>query len=322
MKFIRRSLLVAASLLALAPLAHSQAFPNKPLKIIFTYAPGGSGDALTRALAESMSKTLGQPVLVENRTGAQGTVGVLAGARAPADGYTMMVTTITTMVLTPLVTKDASFDPVTAMTPIANVAVTPMVLLGHPSIPANDFPSFVEWAKKQPQGVDMAVSGPTLEVATALLAKEMKLKIVNINYRGSAPALQALLAGDVKIFYTAPSAQMTEFIKQGKVKVLGVTSAEPSPLIPGSVPISKFVPGYVQDINFAIWAPAGTPADVVAKLRDAVLKAAAEPGMAEKFHNMGTTLKAAGGEEVTRIAKREAQNIKTIMETTTVKFGE
>ena len=88
----------------------------------------------------------------------------------------------------------------------------------------------------------MAVSGPTLEVATALLAKETKLKIVNINYRGSAPALQALLVGDVKIFYNTPSAQMTEFIKQGKVKVLGVTSAEPSPLIPGSVPISKFVP--------------------------------------------------------------------------------
>lgn len=322
MQALRRKLLAAVSLVALAPLALAQAFPDRPIKIIYTYAPGGTGDSLTRALAEGMSKSLGQPVIVENRTGAQGTVGVLAGARAPADGYTLMLTTITTMVQTPLVTKDASFDPVTAMTPVANVSVTPLVLLAHPSVPANDFPSFVEWARKQPQGVDMAVSGPTLQVATALLAKEAKLDIVNINYRGSAPALQALLAGQVKIFYNTPSAQMTEFIKQERVKVLGVTSAEPSPLIPGGVPLSKFVPGYVQDINFAIWAPAGTPAAVVAKLSDAVRKATAEPGMADRFHSMGTTLKPAGGDEVTRIAKREAANIKAIMETTTVKFGE
>jgi len=244
-------------------------------------------------------------VIVENRTGAQGTVGIMAAARAPSDGYTLVLTTITTVVQAPLVMKDASFDPVRSLTPVANLSVTPLVLLAHPSVPANDFPGFVEWARKQPTGVDMAVSGPTLEVATALLAKETKLKIVNINYRGAGPALQALLAGDVKIFFNTPSAQMTEFIRTGKVKVLGVTSADPSPLISGGVPISKFVPGYVQDINFAIWAPPGTPRDVVAKLTDAVKKAAAEPGMADKFHNMGTTLVFNGAEEVTRIALRD-----------------
>jgi tripartite-type tricarboxylate transporter receptor subunit TctC len=154
------------------------------------------------------------------------------------------------------------------------------------------------------------------------LAKETKLKIVNINYRGSALALQALLAGDVKIFFNTPSAQMSEFIRLGKVKVLGVTSALTSPLIPGSIPISKFVPGYIQDINFALWAPAGTPAETINKLSDAVKKALSEPGMSERFHGMGTTLAPAGGDEVIRITQREAQNIKTIMETTTVKFGE
>jgi tripartite-type tricarboxylate transporter receptor subunit TctC len=321
MKISRRPLLLAACMLALSPGAQAQAFPTKPLKIIYTYAPGGTGDALTRSLATSMSATLGQTVVVENRTGASGTVGVLAGARSAPDGYTMMLTTITTVVQTPLVTNDASFDPVRAMTPIANLSVTPLVLLAHPSVPANDFPGFVEWARTQAQGVDMAVAGPTLEVATALLAKETKLKLVNIAYRGAAPALQALLAGDVKMFFNTPSAQMTEFIRTGKVKVIGVTSADPSPLIPGGVPISRFVPGYVQDINFALWAPAGTPRDVVARLTDAVMKAAAEPGMAEKFHNMGTTLKPASAEEVTRITEREAKNIKTIMETTPVKFG-
>ena len=322
MHAIRRHLVLAAALALSATAALADAFPSRPLKIVYTYAPGGTGDALARALAEGMAKALGQPVIVENRTGAQGTVGVLAGARAPADGYTTMLTTITTVVQTPLVTKDASFDPITAMTPIANLSVTPLVLLAHPSVPADDFPSFVEWARRQDRGVDMAVSGPTLEVATVLLAKETGLKIITINYRGSAPALQALLAGEVKIFFNTPSAQMSEFIKQGRAKVLGVTSAAPSPLIPGGVPISRHVPGYVQDINFALWAPAGTPPDIVARLADAVKKATAEPGMADKFHQMGTTLQPASGEEVTRIARREARNIKTIMETSPVKFGE
>ncbi|MDO8705416.1 MAG: tripartite tricarboxylate transporter substrate binding protein [Sulfuricaulis sp.] len=322
MKFNRRRIVLAASLLALAPLAQAQQFPNKPIKIIYTYAPGGTGDALTRSLANAMSGILGQPVVVENRTGASGTVGVLAGARAPADGYTLMLTTITTVVQAPLVTKDASFDPVKSLAPIANLSVTPLVLLAHSSVPANDFPSFVEWAHTQASGVDMGVAGPTLEVATALLAKETKLKLVNIAYRGAAPALQALLAGEVKIFFNTPTSAIMEYIRQGKVRVLGVTSAQPSPLIPGGVPISKFVPGYIQDINFALWAPPGTPQDVVAKLGDAVKKALAEPGMAEKFHNMGTTLNPAGPEEVVRITQREAQNIKTIMETTNVKFGE
>ena len=322
MNSILGKIILSACILGLSPFALAQAFPNRPLKIIYTYAPGGTGDGLTRALAEGMSKALGQPVAVENRTGAQGTIGILAGARSAPDGYTMMLTTITTMVQTPLVTKDANFDPVKAMTPIANLSVTPLVLLAHPSVPADDFPGFVEWARKLPSGVDMAVSGPTLEVATALLAKETKLKIVNINYRGSALALQALLAGDVKIFFNTPSAQMSEFIRLGKVKVLGVTSALTSPLIPGSIPINKFVPGYIQDINFALWAPAGTPAETINKLSDAVKKALSEPGMSERFHGMGTTLAPAGGDEVIRITQREAQNIKTIMETTTVKFGE
>jgi tripartite-type tricarboxylate transporter receptor subunit TctC len=322
MKLVRRAILVAIPLLSLVSLSQAQPFPNKPVKIIYTYAPGGVGDALTRVLALSMGNALGQPVVVENRTGGSGTVGVLAGARAPADGYTLMLTTITTVVQTPLVTKDASFDPVKAMSPIANLSVTPLVLLAHPSVPASDFPGFVEWARMQTAGVDVAVAGPTLEVATALLSRETKLKLVNIPYRGGAPALQALLAGDVKMFFNPPSAAMMEFIRTGKVKVLGVTSAQASPLISGGVPISKFVPGYIQDINFALWAPAGTPQEVVAKLGEAVKKALAEPGMAEKFHNMGTTLNPGSAEEVVRITQREAQNIKTILETTPVKFGE
>ena len=320
MKSFRRTLLLAASLLAMAQLAYAQAYPSKPIKIVYTYAPGGTGDVIARMLASSLGELLGQPVVVENKTGGSGAVGTLAVRTAAPDGYTLLVTTITTVVQVPMVTKDATFDPVKGLTPIANLAMAPLVLLVHQSVPANDFESFVAWAKQQPKGVDIAVAGPTLEVATALLQRDTKLNLVNVAYRGSGPALQAVLAGDTKVIFQPPSVQMMEFVKQGKLKVIGVTSAQPSPAVPGAVPISKFVPGYVQDINFALWAPAGMPHDVAAKLTEAVRKGLAAPGIAEKFVAFSVPLAVAGPEEVTRITVREATNIKKIMETTPIKF--
>ena len=303
MQGFRRSLLLAASLLALAPLAplaHAQGFPTKPIKIVITYAPGGTGDVIARTLATSMSELLGQPVVVENKTGAFGSIG--------------------TVVLAPMVTKDASFDPVKGLTPIANLAMAPMVLLVHQSVPANDFPGFVTWAKQQAKGVDIAVAGPTPEVATALLAQQAKLNLVTVPFRGYGPALQSVLAGDTKVIFMMPSVQMMEFIKQGKLKVIGVTSAQPSPAVPGAVPLNKFVPGYVQDINFALWAPPGTPADVAAKLTETVRKGLSAPGMAEKFVAFSVPLAVAGPDEVTRITTRESNDIKKIMETVPIKF--
>ena len=323
MQGFRRSLLLAASLLALAPLAplaHAQGFPTKPIKIVITYAPGGTADVIARTLATSMSELLGQPVVVENKTGASGSIGTMAVKQAPPDGHTLLVTTIGTVVLAPMVTKDASFDPVKGLTPIANLAMAPMVLLVHQSVPANDFPGFVTWAKQQAKGVDIAVAGPTLEVATALLAQQAKLNLVNVPFRGSVPALQSVLAGDTKVIFQAPSVQIMEFIKQGKLKVIGVTSAQPSPAVPGAVPLNKFVPGYVQDINFALWAPPGTPADVAAKLTETVRKGLSAPGMAEKFVAFSVPLAVAGPDEVTRITTRESNNIKKVMETVPIKF--
>ena len=315
-----RRTLLAATLFGLASISHGQQFPIKPIKIVYTYAPGGTGDIIARTLATSLGNLMGQSVVVENKTGASGAVGTMAVRQAAPDGYTLLVTTITTVVQAPMVTKDPSFDPLKSLTPIANLAMTPLVLLVHQSVPANDFESFVAWAKTQPKGVDIAVAGPTLEVATALLAKEAKLNLVNIPYRGSGPALQALLAGDTKVMFQPPSSAMNEFIKQGKVKVIGVTTALPNAAVPGGVPISKFVPGYVQDINFALWAAPGTPRDVVAKLSETVRKALAETGMAEKFIDFGVPLAVGGPEEVVRITVREATNIKRIMETTAIKF--
>nr|QDL89205.1 Argininosuccinate lyase [Sym plasmid] len=320
MTLFRRSFLLTASLLGLATLASAQGFPSRPLKIVYTYAPGGTGDVIARSLAAAMAEQLGQPVVVENKTGASGAVGTMAVRHAPADGHTLLVTTITTVVQAPMVTKDATFDPVKGLTPIANIAMAPLVLLLHQSVPANDFEGFVAWSKQQAKGVDIAVAGPTLEVATALLARDAKLNLVNVPFRGSGPALQSVLGGDTKVIFQAPSVQMMEFIKQGKLKVIGVTSAQPSPAVPGAVPLSKFVPGFVQDINFAIWAPPGTPPEVAERLTEAVRKSLAAPGMADKFVAFSVPLAIAGPDEVTRTTLREAANIRKIMETVPIKF--
>lgn len=325
MTTLRRTFLasMAALGLSLSTQAHAQAasYPGKTIKIVYTYAPGGTGDVIARTLAHSLTEILGQSVVVENRTGASGTIGTLAVANAPGDGYTLLLTTITTVVQTPLVTKDTSFDPVKSLVPIANLAMAPLVLVTSDRVPANDFPSFAEWVKKQAHPVNVAVAGPTLEVATALLARDAGLKFQNINYRGQAPALQAVLAGDVDVFFCPPSTSLNEFIRQGKIKVMGVTSAEPSPAMPGHTPISRHVPNYIQDINFALWSAPGTPPAIAAQLTAAVQKALAGSGIAEKFVSFGVPLAVAPAAEVTRITKREDSNIRDILKTVQINFG-
>ncbi|MCW5654169.1 tripartite tricarboxylate transporter substrate binding protein [Hydrogenophaga sp.] len=314
MTWNRRDLLLASGALALAPALRAQSFPSRPLKMIYTYAPGGVGDALARMTAASMGNYLGQQVVVENRTGASGSIGVQAGWRAAPDGYTMVMTTITTVVQYPLVTKDNSFDPATSLVPLANLAMNPLCLLVHPSLPVTDFPSFVAWAQQQSGGVDVAVSGPTLEVATALLAHGAKLKFNTIRYRGGAPALQAVLGGEVKVWFESINGAMLANAREGKLRLIAVTSQEAFSLLPDVPPIARFLPGYVQDINFALWAPPGTPAEIVASLKDAIAKAAAEPDMKDKIAKNGVVQAAEGGEYVTRVTRREAAAIKRAME--------
>ncbi|MDI1239999.1 MAG: tripartite tricarboxylate transporter substrate binding protein [Polaromonas sp.] len=318
----RRTAIAATLLTGLAGAVMAQSsYPSRPIKIIYTFAPGGTGDIIARTLANSLTEILGQSVVVENRTGASGAIGIQAVARSPGDGYTLLVTTATTVVQAPMVLKESGFDPINTLVPLANLAMTPLVLIANEKVPANDFPSFAAWAKKQPDGVNVAVAGPTLEVATALLARDAKLKFTNVNYRGQAPALQAVLAGEVNVFFCPPSTAMTEFIKQGKLKVIGVTSADPSPAVPGGVPISRFVPNYVQDINFAAWSSPGTPPEVANRLRAAIKKGMSQPGMAEKFLAFSVPLALGEAADVTRILKREDGNIRKIMETVPIRFG-
>ncbi|MBK7990321.1 MAG: hypothetical protein IPK05_09985 [Comamonadaceae bacterium] len=201
-----------------------------------------------------MSELLGQPVVVENKTGASGSIGTMAVKQSNLTTATLLVTTIGTVVLAPMVTKDASFDPVRASRR-SPTSQWRHLFCSCTRAFRQRLPGFVTWATAG-QGVDIAVAGPTPEVATALLAQQAQLNLVNVPFAAAAPRRSRCWPATPRSSSRAPSVQMMEFIKQGKLKGDRRDERAASPAVPGAVPLNKFVPGYVQDINFALWAPA------------------------------------------------------------------
>jgi tripartite-type tricarboxylate transporter receptor subunit TctC len=222
----------------------------------------------------------------------------------------------------PLVTRDQSFDPLRSVVPVMGIGSTPIGLFVRASTPAADFPGFIEWARKQPAGLDIGGGGPIVEVATAVLARSANVRLVYVPFRGTAPVVQAALAGDIKAFFSTPSPVISENIKAGKLRAIAVTSASGSSLVPGVDPIAKFIPGYVQDINFGFFAPAGTPAEAVVKFSETLAKVLAEAGMKERLTGFGLGLQPLAAPEMARITARDAETIRKTLETTPVKFGE
>jgi len=318
----RRQWTFAVATLAATPWASaSPPYPSRPIRLIYNFAPGGPGDAVARDLAARMSGLLGQPIVVENVSGGGGAVGILATARAPGDGYTLLFAALTGIVQVPLVTGNGSFDPFRSVAPIANVGSAPLALIVSADVPADDFPSFAAWARKQPAGVDVGGAGPIMEVATKMLAREAGLNLVWVPYRGAAPALQAVLAKETKSTLQVPSAMLTEYIKTGKVKVIGVTSAQPSALLPGVAPIANHIPNYVQDINFVLWSPPGLPPATAGKIDAALAAVLAQPDMSARLEANGMVKNHGTPAEVGRITRRENDNIRKVLETASIHFG-
>jgi tripartite-type tricarboxylate transporter receptor subunit TctC len=318
----RRQWTIAAATLVSTPWAGAAPqFPSRPIRLVYNFAPGGPGDAVARYLAVRMGATLGRQLVVENMSGGNGVVGILATARAPADGYTLLFAALTGIVQVPLLTRDSAFDPFKSVAPIANVGSAPLVLIARSDVPASDFPGFAAWAGKQPSGVDVAGAGSIVEIATAVLAREARLKLVWVSYRGTAPAVQALLAGDVGVAFVTPSAMLSEYIASGKVKAIGVTSAQTSILFPGVAPIARYVPNYVQEINYTLWAPGGLPPGIAGRIEAALTQVLAEPDMQAKLQINGMVKDYRDAAAVTQIARREDDSIRNVLATTSIKIG-
>ena len=307
MPSIFRDALFALALAALAPLtAHAQAaYPDRPIRLLIPYAAGGSTDNMARVLQEPLQKALGQPVIIENKSGASGILAAREVIRARPDGYTLFFVNNGNLAVTPSVVKDANYDGVRDFTPIALVSSAAMVAVVPASVPANDVKGFIDYAKANPVAYASAGVGSFGQLATELFANRAGVKMTHVPYKGQAPTTTAVVAGEVQLLITTPSAAMNEFIQQKRIKLLAVTSPEPSPLAPGTPTNGATLPGYAAESWFAIIGPAGMPADLVAKLNAAISAAVQQPDIQERFKGFGVVAKTASPQKLNQMVAEE-----------------
>ena len=306
--------LLGFALLATATLCNAE-FPDKPIRLVVPYPAGGTTDTMARILQEQMAKTLGQPVIVENKSGASGAIATKDVARSAPDGYSLIFGNNGPSAITPLMQKDAGYDPVKDFAPVSMVAVAPMSLVVHSGFSVQDVKGLIEFARKNPNKVEYSTAGVGSfgHLATELFAKNAGIKLFHVPYKGSAPSTLAVTTGEVKMLLTTSSAPMTAGIQAGKLKLLGVTSLQPSPLAPGAPTISEALPNFEINVWFGILAPAGTPSEVVAKLNDAIAKALAQTTVQQRFVNFGVSAKASTPKELGDMVATEVETWRQVI---------
>jgi tripartite-type tricarboxylate transporter receptor subunit TctC len=277
-------MLVCALCALTAGAAFAQDYPTRPVRLVSS-AAGGGNDFAARIIAQALSERLGQPVIVDNRGGAQ--IPALLVAKAPPDGYTLLVQNNTIWVA-PLLEK-TDYDPFRDLAPIMLTARAPNVLVVHPSLPVGSVKELIAAAKAAPGTINYAsgVVGSSNYIAAELFKAMAGVDLTRIGYKGSGPALIDVMAGQVKVMF-ATTTSSSAHIKAGRLRALGITSAQPSPLEPGLPTIAASgVPGYVAESIYGVWAPAGTPAALVNRLNREIAAILNTPQIRERFMASG-----------------------------------
>jgi tripartite-type tricarboxylate transporter receptor subunit TctC len=287
----RRFLRLAAGAAAapmLAPVAWAQAYPSRPVRIIVGFPPGGAADITARLMGQWLSERLGQPFVVENRPGAGTNIATEAVAKAAPDGYTLLLVSVANTVNATLYER-LNFDFIRDIAPVAGLIRGPLVMELNPSVPARTIPEFIAYAKANPGKINMgsAGNGTPGHMAGELFKMSTGLDLVHVPYRGAAPALTDLLAGQVQlVFDNLPTS--LEYIRADKVRALAVTTATRSEAVPELPTVSEFVPGYEVSSWFGIGAPKSTPAEIVDKLNAEINAGLADPKMRARIADMSS----------------------------------
>jgi tripartite-type tricarboxylate transporter receptor subunit TctC len=302
------SLGVAGSLLTTLS-AQAQAFPNKPIRLVCPFPPGGAVDIASRAIAQELSKNLGQPVTVDNKPGAGGNIGGAEVARATPDGYTIFMTTSGIQAINPALYAKMPFDPNKDLTPITALVSLNNVLVLHPSVKANSVAEVIALAKAQPGAINYASSGSGTSIH---MSGEMFKSLTNVNmthipYKGSAPAINDLLGGQVMMMFdNIPSA--IPHIKSGKLRALATTGAKRDPLLPDLPTLAEAgVAGYESGVWFGLAVPANTPRDVVMKLNAEANKGIKSPEFVKRMTDLGYIIMGTSPETMAEMNKAEVQ---------------
>ncbi|HEX4885217.1 MAG TPA: tripartite tricarboxylate transporter substrate binding protein [Casimicrobiaceae bacterium] len=292
---VAAALVAAAALAIAAPAAAQATWPSKPIRVVVPFPPGGTTDILARAAAQKMTEAWGQQVVVDNRPGAGGNIGAELVAKAPADGYTMLMGTVGTHAINASLYAKMPYDHVKDFVPVVLVAGVPNVLVVHPSVPAASVQELIAYGKANPGKLNFASSGSgtSIHLAGELFKVSTGVQMQHVPYKGSAPALADLLGGQVQLMFdNLPSA--LPHIRAGKLRALAVTSATRAPALPDVPTVAEAgVPGFEASSWFGLLAPAGTPPDVVAKVNGELARWIATADAKEKLLAQGAN--AAGG---------------------------
>src|SRR5215471_1679199 len=254
-------------------------YPERAITLIVPYAPGGGNDVVARAVADSMSKSLGQPLVIENRGGAGGSVGTRQVAKAAPDGYILGLGGTGTLAIDPTLYPNVGYDPRKDFVPVGLIATSPLIILVNGSVAAQNVQQLIALAKAQPGKLNYASagSGSGIHLGTVLFAESAGIEITHIPYKGTAPALTDLLGGHVQIFFSSlPPA--IGLVKEGRLRALAVTSLKRSPSFPDVPTVAEQgLPGFEAVLHYGIVAPAGTPRSVITRLNAALRAALADP---------------------------------------------
>ena len=284
------SIFLGPTVVGAQPPASKDAFPNKPIRFIVTYPPGGGNDIIARLLAQKMGESMGQPVQVDNRAGAGGTIGTAAAAKSPADGYTIVLVS-PPFVMAPSLYPNLPYDTIKDLVPVTVIGAVPNVLVVHPSVPVKTVAELIGFARDKPMALSAATLGSatTQHLAAAMFNSINKTDILLVPYKGSAPGMTDLLGGQVQMMFNAMPSTLAHF-KSGKLRALGVTSLKRSPLAPEVPTVAETMPGFEISTWYGVLAPTGTPEAIIAKLNREIINAAQLPDVKKKLEEMGVDL--------------------------------
>ena len=287
MKFTIAFICGLLSLVMTAP-ANAQSYPNKPVRVVVPYPPGGPTDIVARVLFQQVSEATGQQFLVDNRAGAGGNIGAEIVAKSPADGYTLLIGT-TAHAINMSLFKNLSYDVQKDFAPVSLLTQGPLVLVAHPQFPANSIKEVIELAKSKSGGLNFASSGngQSTHLSAELFNTMAAIKMSHVPYKGSAPALTDVMSGQVDVMFDTTLSAMP-FVKAGKLKALGLTSPVRSPAAPDVPTIAESgLPGYEVFAWNGVFVPAGTPKAIIQQLNDQIRKAMLLPQVKDKFSAQG-----------------------------------
>jgi len=297
---------VSSAALATAP-AFAQAYPSRPISLLVPWAPGGSTDILARIVALHLHQSMGQPVIIENRTGASGNIGTLAAARAAPDGYTMLFNTMSVHTMNHALFANMPFDGVKDFSPITLLAYVTNTMVVHPSVPVNTVAEFIAYAKANPGKIAYASSGPgsTNHLCAALLEKMAGIEMLHVPYRGGAPAVADTVAGQCQLFFTAGT-QSLPHVQAGKLKLLALTEGKRSALLPDVPIVAETVPGYEMTVWYGSFGPAGMPAEIVARLNAEIARALFLPEVKGRMADIAVEVASSTPEELAARMRADA----------------